>query len=176
MDRIGTESVKGAADSGESSPRGPETEDRPDDGPPQWARRADVAPSGWRGGRAGRPGSAGPRVVIVGPCAAGKTTLVSRLQALGYDAHACAQEHSGVPYLWQLSEPDLLLFLDADRATIGARRGYEWPAALNDAQQARLAHARAHADLYLDSGPLSPSEVADRAAHFIAGQSTGAAE
>jgi predicted ATPase len=115
-------------------------------------------------------------VVIVGPCAAGKTTLVSRLQALGYDAHACAQEHSGVPYLWQLSEPDLLLFLDADRATIGARRGYEWPAALNDAQQARLAHARAHADLYLDSGPLSPAEVAERAAHFIAGQSTGAAE
>ncbi len=176
MERIGTESVSGAADTGESSPRDPETEDRPDDGPPEWARRADVAPSGWRGGRAGRSGSSGPRVVIVGPCAAGKTTLVSRLQALGYDAHACAQEHSGVPYLWQLSEPDLLLFLDADRATIGARRGYEWPAALNDAQQARLAHARAHADLYLDSGPLTPDQVAERAAHFIAGQSTGAAE
>ena len=176
MERIGAELVRGAADGGELSPRGTKTEEHPDDGPPEWARRTGVAPSGWRGGRAGRPGSSGPRVVIVGPCAAGKTTLVSRLHALGFDAHACAQEHSGVPYLWQLSEPDLLVFLDADRATIGARRGYEWPAPLNDAQQARLAHARAHADLYLDSGPLTPDEVAARAADFIAAQGTGAAE
>ena len=176
MDRIGIKSESGAADGGKLSPRGAETEDRPDGGPPTWARRPDVAPSGWRGGQTGRSGSAGPRVVIVGPCAAGKTTLVSRLHALGYDAHACAQEHSGVPYLWQLSEPDLLLFLDADRATIGARRGYEWPAALDEAQQARLAHARAHADLYLDSGPLTPDEVAERAAAFIAAQGADAAK
>ena len=145
-----------------------------ENGPPEWARRADVAPSGWRAG--GRGAAAGPRVVIVGPCAAGKTTLVSRLQALGHDAHACAQEHSGVPYLWQLSEPDLLLFLDADRAAIGARRGTDWPAGLNDAQQARLAHARAHADLYLDSSHLTPDEVAERVARFIAAQQSASRE
>lgn len=123
----------------------------------------DVAPAAWHGrGRGG-----GPRVVIVGPCAAGKTTLVGRLQARGHDVHACAQEHSGVPYLWQLSEPDLLLFLDASRAAIGARRGYDWPASLNDAQQTRLAHARAHADLYLDGSDLTLDEVVDQIERFI---------
>jgi nicotinamide riboside kinase len=112
-------------------------------------------------------------VTIVGPCAAGKTTLVSRLRALGHDAHACAQEHSGVPYLWQLSEPDLLLFLDAAREAIGNRRGYNWPAALHAAQQARLAHARARADLYLDTSALTPDEVATQAARFITARAGG---
>ncbi|HEU5328858.1 MAG TPA: hypothetical protein VFU78_12245 [Thermomicrobiales bacterium] len=130
--------------------------------PPDWARRTDVRPSGWQAG-----GPAGPRVTIVGPCAAGKTTLVTRLQAHGYDAHAVAQEHSGVPYLWQLSEPDLLVFLDVDLATTAARRQREWPAALHDTQQSRLAHARAHADLYLDSSALTPDAVAERVAGFI---------
>jgi len=132
--------------------------------PPDWARRTDVGPSDWRAG-----GSAGPRVTIVGPCAAGKTTLVTRLQARGYDAHAVAQEHSGVPYLWQLSEPDLLVFLDVDLAATTARRQREWPAALHDTQQSRLAHARAHADFYLDSSPLTPDTVAERVAGFIQG-------
>jgi predicted ATPase len=132
--------------------------------PPDWARRAGVRPSEWRA-----DGSSGPRVTIVGPCAAGKTTLVTRLQARGYDAHAVAQEHSGVPYLWQLSEPDLLVFLDVDLAATTARRQREWPTALHDTQQARLAHARAHADLYLDSSPLTPDAVAERVAGFIQG-------
>lgn len=134
------------------------------DAPPAWARRLAVAPSGWRAGQ-----GASPRVVVVGPCAAGKTTLVGRLRERGIDAHACAQEHSGVPYLWQLSEPDLLLFLDANRAAIGARRGYEWPVALNDAQQQRLAHARDHADLYLDGSALTLDEIATRAIAFLRG-------
>ncbi len=148
-----------------------EDDERGGQGVPGWARRTWVRPSGWRAGRHGR--GAGPRVTVVGPCAAGKSTLVARLRARGYDAHAVAQEHSGVPYLWQLSEPDLLLFLDADRATIDARRGYEWPAAIDDAQQTRLAHARAHADLYLDSSALTPDEVAERVEHFLAAQEPG---
>ena len=144
------------------------SEERVEREPPAWARRTGITPSGWREGAGAQRAGTGPRVTIVGPCAAGKTTLVSRLQALGYDAHACAQEHSGVPYLWQLSEPDLLLFLDADLAAISVRRGHDWPAMLHAAQQERLAHARAHADLYLDGSPLSPDEVAERAARFIA--------
>lgn len=146
--------------------RGRRDERAAEGGPPEWAERPDVAPSGWLAGEAGA--RAGPRVVVVGPCAAGKTTLVERLRAGGYDAAVCAQEHSGVPYLWQLSRPDLLLYLDADPATIGARRGYEWPADLDAAERQRLAHARAHADLYLDSSPLTPAEVAARALRFLA--------
>jgi len=131
--------------------------------PPAWARRVEVQPSGWQHG-----GAVGPRLTIVGPCAAGKTTLVANLRARGLDAHAVAQEHSGVSYLWQLAEPDLLIFLDVDLATTAARRRREWPAALYATQQGRLAHARAHTDLYLDGSVLTPEEIAGRVADFAA--------
>lgn len=131
--------------------------------PPAWARRTEVRPSGWQAG-----GEAGPRLTIVGPCAAGKTTLVANLRMRGLEAHAVAQEHSGVSYLWQLSEPDLLIFLDVDLATTAIRRQREWPAALYETQQRRLAHARAHADLYLDGSALTADEVAEQVAHFAA--------
>ena len=144
--------------SGESPPAAPQ------DSPiPAWARRAGVRPSGWQQGAAARP-----RVAIVGPCAAGKTTLVAALQQRGHDAHAVAQEHSGVPYLWQLSEPDLLIFLDVALAATAQRRENAWPHDLYAAQQARLANARQHADLYLDTSPLSADEVAARADNFLA--------
>lgn len=130
----------------------------PADPPPAWANRARVTPSGWASGRA-----ASPRIVVIGPCAAGKSSLVARLKARGLDASACAQEHSDVPYLWQLSKPDLVLFLDADRDTIGARRGVAWPDAFDRAQRRRLTRARARADCYIDSSELTPEQVAARA-------------
>ncbi len=135
----------------------------PDSQVPAWARRAEVHPSGWQQGEAARP-----RVAVVGPCAAGKTTLVATLHERGYDAHAVAQEHSGVPYLWQLGEPDLLIFLDVALAATAQRRENSWPQDLYAAQQARLANARQHADLYLDTSPLSAAEVAAQASDFLA--------
>lgn len=136
---------------------------RPDEGgPPSWARRAEVRPSGWQEGA-----GATPRLTIVGPCASGKTTLVARLRERGYDAHAVAQEHSGVSYLWQLSEPDLLIFLDVDLPTTAARRQREWPASLYQTQHGRLEHARAHTDLYLDSSALTAEQVAARVIAFV---------
>lgn len=130
---------------------------------PEWARRAGVHPSGWQQGAAMRP-----RVAVVGPCASGKTTLVAALHERGYDAHAVAQEHSGVPYLWQLREPDLLIFLDVALDATAERRDGNWPQDLYATQQARLANARQHADLYLDTSPLSAAEVVARAATFLA--------
>lgn len=130
---------------------------------PSWARRAEVRPSGWLAGGAGLP-----RVAVVGPCAAGKSTLVAALRGRGYDAQAVGQEHSGVPYLWRLGEPDLLIFLDVDLPTTTARRARAWPPDLYAAQQARLADARAHADLYLDTSPLAAAEVAACAGDFLA--------
>lgn len=135
-----------------------DADQRGDGGPPAWARRAPPKPSG-----------EGPRVTIVGPCAAGKTTLVAHLRERGLDAHAVAQEHSGVSYLWQLADPDLLIFLDVDLATTAARRKREWPAALYETQHERLAHARQHAHLYLDSSALGAEEVAARVAAFVEG-------
>ena len=142
---------------------------RGEQGPPAWARRAEVRPSGWQ------EGDAGPRVTIVGPCASGKSTLVARLRERGYDAQAVAQEHSGVAYLWQLSEPDLLIFLDVDLPTTAARRKREWPASLYETQQGRLAHAREHAHLYLDSSGLMVDEVVATVARFVLAQRGAAA-
>src|SRR5688572_25288897 len=48
-----------------------------------------------------------PRLVlIVGVCSAGKSTLAANLKEKGYRVRTCAQEHSYVPHLWQLSKPD----------------------------------------------------------------------
>lgn len=105
----------------------------------------------------------GPRVVVVGPDAAGKTMLVERLEALGYNARPCSQEHSYVPDMWRrLSRPDFLVFLDARLETIARRRAIDWGQERLDALQARLAHARAHCNLYLPTDDLTPSEVVGR--------------
>lgn len=91
------------------------------------------------------------RIVVVGPCASGKTTLTRALTQAGYDARACGQEHSGVPDLWRRMEGDVLIALDVDIETLRARRGESWPATLLDRQHERLAQAYAAADLVLDS-------------------------
>jgi shikimate kinase len=104
--------------------------------------------------------SEGPRIVVVGPDAAGKTELVKRLCALGYNAHSCAQDHSYVPDMWRrLSKPDFLIYLDARLETIAQRRNIDWGQERLDVLNARLAHARAHCDLYLPTDDLKPSEV-----------------
>src|SRR5689334_21840989 len=61
-------------------------------------------------------------VVVVGVCSSGKSTLVSKLREAGYRARACSQEHSYVPYLWQLRNPGALVYLDASLHTIRRRR------------------------------------------------------
>jgi deoxyadenosine/deoxycytidine kinase len=108
------------------------------------------------------------RVVIVGPCAAGKTTLAARLTARGVDAHECAQEHSGVGYMWRvIARPDVLVYLDASLPTIRARRGTEYPADYLETLRGRLADARVHADFYLPTDELTPEEVTARVMEFI---------
>lgn len=92
-----------------------------------------------------------PRVVVVGTCASGKTTLAAALRNEGVDATVCAQEHSDVATLWSHSEPDLLVLIEIDLATIRARRSPTWPRAIYEAQLRRLANARAAADIIIDS-------------------------
>ncbi len=107
------------------------------------------------------------RITVVGHCASGKSTLVGALRRTGYDAHAVAQEHSGITWLWRHSASDVLIYLDVSLATVRERRGEEWPQAVYDAQETRLTDARAHADLVLDTSSASIAEMTAHAVAFL---------
>jgi hypothetical protein len=92
---------------------------------------------------------------------------VTALRSHGFDASAVAQEHSGIPWLWRHSDPDLLIYLDVPLATVRDRRGQEWPQAVYDAQEERLVEARAHADLVIDTAAVSIRGMTERALAFV---------
>lgn len=105
---------------------------------------------------------------VVGPCGAGKSTLIDALDSLGYTTRHIAQEHSYVKDMWQrITNPDILIFLQVSYAVSQARRPMNWTAADYNEQQHRLAHAHEHADLILDTDALSVEEVRERVLAFI---------
>jgi deoxyadenosine/deoxycytidine kinase len=109
-------------------------------------------------------------IVIVGPCASGKTTLVRGLWARGYSgARVVAQEHSGVIDLWKRrGQPDVLIYLDAQLDTIAARqRRTDWTHDYLSEQLRRLSSAWTACDLYLPTDDLTPQEVLDRIVKFL---------
>jgi deoxyadenosine/deoxycytidine kinase len=108
------------------------------------------------------------KIGIVGPCAAGKSTLARNLSKRGYDAHAIAQEHSEVQSMWrQMTDPDLLIYLDASLRTICARLNVSWEQSYVDEQARRLGDARAHARFALVTDGLSREQVARRVVEFL---------
>lgn len=113
----------------------------------------------------------GPQIVVVGPCAAGKSTLVANLRPKGYRIRVCGQEHSFVPDLWKrFSRADILIFLDAELPTIAQRQGRtDWTAERLAEQRQRLEHARAHCDLYLPTDALTREQVAAQVEAFLNG-------
>jgi len=105
---------------------------------------------------------------VVGPCGAGKTTLTEGLKRRGYRARAIVQEHSYVPYMWQrITNPDILIFLDASYPVTCKRRNLNWSEADWEEQQRRLSHARQHADFYLDTDELNIEEVRQQVMGFL---------
>jgi len=113
------------------------------------------------------------RIAIVGPCASGKTVLAESLQALGYDAHECTQEHSYVPTMWQkIAKPDVLIYLDASLPVVVERRPADWSEEYLAEQNRRLSHARQHCDLYVQTDGLSEGEVLGRVLDFLRGRET----
>lgn len=114
-------------------------------------------------------------VGVVGPCGSGKSTLISTLRARqdleGVILRHIAQEHSYVPSMWQrITRPHLLIFLDASYAETVRRRQLNWSEGEYAEQQRRLAHARAHAHLYLMTDALSIDQVVEAVLNFLRDQ------
>ncbi len=107
------------------------------------------------------------KVAILGPCASGTTTLANHLRRLGYDAHAVAQEHSYVPDMWRMTNPDVLVYLDASLETIRRRRQGDWDEEWLAEENRRLAHARAHCHLYLATDHLTVEEVVEKVVKYL---------
>jgi len=109
-----------------------------------------------------------PLVGIVGPCGAGKSTLVEGLEAKGYRCRHIAQEHSYVQAMWQkIAKPDVLIFLDASYAASTARRNLNWQKKDHEEQYRRLRHARQHAHMVIDTDALTPEQVLEKALNFL---------
>lgn len=106
---------------------------------------------------------------IVGPCSSGKSSLAGHLRADGYVVKEIMQEHSAAPAMWQrITDPDVLIYLDVSVEVAARREGLSSPSSWwADEREFRLAHARAHCDLYIDTTALSPDEVAARAREYL---------
>jgi deoxyadenosine/deoxycytidine kinase len=101
---------------------------------------------------------------IVGPCGAGKTSLAERLSLYYSSVRAIAQEHSYVPYMWRrLTNPDILIYLNASYPVTIQRRKLNWTEAEYKIELERLAHARQHADIIIETDGLDLEGVAKTA-------------
>jgi deoxyadenosine/deoxycytidine kinase len=110
---------------------------------------------------------------VVGPCGAGKSSLVAGLKAEGIVVRHIAQEHSYVPDMWKrLTNPDILIYLDVSYENTIRRRKLGWTYSEYAEQLHRLVHARKYADLYLDTNLMTRDEVLETALTFIKSAST----
>ena len=107
---------------------------------------------------------------VIGPCAAGKTTLIAALITRGYQVKHIAQEHSYVANMWKrLSNPDTLVYLDVSFPLTVERRNLDLTRKEYNEQLHRLRLARTHADYYLNTDELSPQEVLDLVLTYLRG-------
>ena len=109
-----------------------------------------------------------PLIGIVGPCGAGKSTLITGLEKHGYVCRHIAQEHSYVQAMWQIiTRPQLLIYLHASFPISTARRQLNWREKDHTEQLRRLAHAREHANLLIETDDLTPEQVLQKALDFL---------
>lgn len=100
-------------------------------------------------------------LVLVGVCAAGKSTLAQQLEMRGVAARAVAQEHSRVMDLYHRSG-QWVIVLVADWNTVHRRRQLSWDLAFYRTEWDRIGDARQAAALIIHTDWLNPSQVADR--------------
>jgi adenylate kinase family enzyme len=115
------------------------------------------------------PSAPSPRIVVVGPCASGKSTLAAGLREHGYDALVSGQEHSEVPTLWRRPEPDVVIALRVDLSAIRRRRDDRaWPGWLLERQRQRLRQATAAAGIVIDTSHRDAQTVLNDALSQLA--------
>ena len=109
-----------------------------------------------------------PLIGVVGPCGSGKSTLIAGLEKHGYRCRHIAQEHSYVQQMWQvISKPDILVYLECSFENSTERRKLNWQPADHEEQLRRLAHARQHAHLTIDTNQLDPGGVLRQALDYL---------
>jgi hypothetical protein len=105
---------------------------------------------------------------LVGPCKSGKTELKRNLEKHGLTVRHIAQEHSFAQEMWRkIANPDILVYLSASYQTTLTRSSLSWNQSEYDEQIRRLTHAREHADLTIDTDPLTPNQVAKKVMTFL---------
>jgi len=101
-----------------------------------------------------------PLIGVVGVCASGKSTLIKALSAEGLRCRHIAQEHSYVQDMWRrLTNPDILIYLEVSYEKTLERKRLNWTRAEYEVQLQRLQHAREHAEIHINTDPLTPSEL-----------------
>lgn len=105
---------------------------------------------------------------IVGPCSAGKTTLIAGLKDRGITARHVAQEHSFVPDMWdQQANVEILLYLDVSYEVSMRRRQLDMTLTDFEEQKRRLNHALRHADLYVNTDELTVTQVLGKVIEYL---------
>ena len=106
------------------------------------------------------PPSKRPLIGVVGPCGSGKSTLIAGLEKHGFTCRHIAQEHSYVQAMWQIiTKPDVLIYLNSSFSTSTTRRKLNWQEKDYNEELRRLAHAREHANIIIDTDDLTPDSV-----------------
>jgi len=112
-------------------------------------------------------GSDAIRICVVGNCVSGKSTLVSKLRALGHNAINIPQEHSVSRRFWRRIKPDFLIYLYCTLPVARVRRPIEWGQERLDEQWDILLDAKEHAHLVVDTDRLTVDDVAALALQSI---------
>ena len=70
--------------------------------------------------------------------------------------------------MWQnITKPDILIYLAASFPVSTARRQLNWQEKDHDEQLRRLAHARQHANLFIDTDDLTPEQVLQKVLDYL---------
>lgn len=109
------------------------------------------------------------RIGIVGPCSSGKSTLARALRAQGYRVKEIMQEHCAAPMMWRrITNPDVLIYLDVRMDVAAQREGLDQPSSWwVEEREFRLAHARAHCNLYIDTSTLTTDDVLEQVIQYL---------